>query len=1140
MESMTKERCIYCGGDVYYHLGEKLIKCEWCGHSLVTSEFENELARIQNIEEENELIKEKLTAAEKEKQAANDRLFAALSSLGKIQNDQDVLGKMLSTLTGGQQDALQSLQFLKGISERLVNSQNDIFARMGVMNDIGEQLQKIDMEEQERQSVMNEFIQWSQQTREEDLQRLQMIVSSTDELLEGQKRINSKVDTLKAEADQLQKSIDAFHAEYTKDKLEELRQLYHQAANFQHDREFDKAEKYYHRVLTKGGDDAEVYWRLLMCHYCLFYQKDDEGHLIPIILNPDLTDPAEMSLRRELDRHMTEQERPYYQSELEKIDRILDKYRLLKDEVQYDVFISVRHNLDGHYTSDSDVASDLYDFLTEKGLRVFNSRRTTIPAGQEYEPYIISALMSSKVLIVVGSTPENMNSPWVKNEWSRFQWLQYHEKEQTGRTERVLFCYLAKGMQAKHIPKALNPNRQAIRDGVGAHDKLLKTLAFLIREENDKIDIITIKNKLKYWLIQERFDDVKRECIELADSGNCLTCAWLHLYALCAEKHVTEIMQVVNSATILDSTKEFKAALALCIEEKTMLQDLLAKNIEWRNKHGNKQSPESIEEWFHLAKNALDNKNYTEAIKWCSKAAKAGHAESQYLLGLSFLEGWDAPVDEKQGVVWIRKAAEAGFIEAAFELGECYNFGKGVRKNKNEADKWYKKAVDVFKNIADSGSIEAQTTLALCYKHGLGVTKDLAEMAKYYKTAAEQGDAFSQHTYADCLANGEGVERNIEEALEWYQKAVDQGNEDAKKKLDELKKTIEEEVAKSDNESAEDWLKQGKEAEEKKEYTEAIKWYRHAATQGLAEAQYRLGLCYENGNGIRKNRKTAASWYQKAAEQGNENAKKNLKELELSEKGSADDWYRLGKEAEENHNDVETEKWYRKAAEAGHVESQYALAQYYYNYNRNHDNNKFRSDFLTESFPWFKMAANQGHAESCYHIGYRFEHGLGVPMNEKEAAKWYQKAAEQGNENAKNNPIFLSKYGSSDDWYRLGKEAEEKKDYTEAVKWYRKAADADHADAQMALAFCYKDGLGVPRKNSKLFSDWAIKGIDKCSDPILKNRYADYLFKLGCKYEDEFKGRLTLHDRKIAKIYYQQAANLGHKEAKQKLNRLFW
>jgi WD40 repeat protein len=48
-----------------------------------------------------------------------------------------------------------------------------------------------------------------------------------------------------------------------------------------------------------------------------------------------------------------------------------------------------------------------------------------------------------------------------------------------------------------------------------------------------------------------------------------------------------------------------------------------------------------------------------------------------------------------------------------------------------------------------------------------------------------------------------------------------------------------------------------------------VTWYRKAAEQGNADAQYSLGFMYENGRGVPRDDTAAASWYQKAAEQGN-------------------------------------------------------------------------------------------------------------------------------------------------------------------------------------------------------------------------------------------------------------------------------
>jgi TPR repeat protein len=64
--------------------------------------------------------------------------------------------------------------------------------------------------------------------------------------------------------------------------------------------------------------------------------------------------------------------------------------------------------------------------------------------------------------------------------------------------------------------------------------------------------------------------------------------------------------------------------------------------------------------------------------------------------------------------------------------------------------------------------------------------------------------------------------------------------------------------------------------ETNKNYTEAFVWYRKAAEQGGADAQYTLGIMYANGKGVPQNDTEAIAWYRKAAEQGLAAAQYNL------------------------------------------------------------------------------------------------------------------------------------------------------------------------------------------------------------------------------------------------------------------------
>jgi hypothetical protein len=62
-----------------------------------------------------------------------------------------------------------------------------------------------------------------------------------------------------------------------------------------------------------------------------------------------------------------------------------------------------------------------------------------------------------------------------------------------------------------------------------------------------------------------------------------------------------------------------------------------------------------------------------------------------------------------------------------------------------------------------------------------------------------------------------------------------------------------------------------------KDSIEALKWYRKAADQGYAKAQYNLGLCYANGDGVRRDEIEAYAYWNLAM--NDENARQNLGRL---------------------------------------------------------------------------------------------------------------------------------------------------------------------------------------------------------------------------------------------------------------------
>ena len=154
-----------------------------------------------------------------------------------------------------------------------------------------------------------------------------------------------------------------------------------------------------------------------------------------------------------------------------------------------------------------------------------------------------------------------------------------------------------------------------------------------------------------------------------------------------------------------------------------------------------------------------------------------------------------------------------------------------------------------------------------------------------------------------------------------------------------------------------------------KELLEDIK----LAEQGDAEAQFRLGKRHYEGDGVEWDYNEAAKWYHMAAEHGNTNAQYNLGVL--YEQDVLEEW---GPAWESDLE--EAMKWFCKAAENGNANAQYRLGEYY------EDSDWGKAD------KWYRMAAEQGDAKAQIRLGSSSE----MSCDWMEAMKWYRKAAKQG------------------------------------------------------------------------------------------------------------------------------------------------
>lgn len=215
--------------------------------------------------------------------------------------------------------------------------------------------------------------------------------------------------------------------------------------------------------------------------------------------------------------------------------------------------------------------------------------------------------------------------------------------------------------------------------------------------------------------------------------------------------------------------------------------------------------------------------------------------------------------------------------------------------------------------------------------------------------------------------------------------------------------------------------------------------HKEYAGKGDVPAKLNTGWNYSNGVGTQKNPGAARSYYRDAANKGDIIA-----------------MFYLGMdfEAQRRYNDAIT--WYKKAADAknGHEVAMFKVAEFY----------RKKKDWKNAAV-YYKKSAEKGYVPAQVEYAEFCAMGTGVPMNWKEAVRWYEKAAKP------NTAIGFA--GDTKSQFRLA-ECYEKgrgvaKNMKKAVEFYQKAAAEEHAESQFRLAECYAKGNGVAKSK-----DWAV------------------------------------------------------------------
>lgn len=272
------------------------------------------------------------------------------------------------------------------------------------------------------------------------------------------------------------------------------------------------------------------------------------------------------------------------------------------------------------------------------------------------------------------------------------------------------------------------------------------------------------------------------------------------------------------------------------------------------------------------------------AFECIKKAAENGVTAAQYDLANLYENGVGVLESLPYAIYWCKKAAEAKFEPAYAALGRLFL----TSEEYGEAEKWLKLALDnadpghpdytyilkglghiyhimdendprsleYFRKAAILKDPEAMINTGAIYANGwAGVKKDDNQAFYWRKSAAEKGDAEGQFRVGISYEDGSGVHQDINQAIHWYKKAIDQQHTGAMLSLACI------------------YENQGR-------YSQTYNLIRDAAKANDSDAQYLMGIIYEEGQfSQRKNKNQAIAWYKTAAENGNKDARNRLIEL---------------------------------------------------------------------------------------------------------------------------------------------------------------------------------------------------------------------------------------------------------------------
>lgn len=391
--------------------------------------------------------------------------------------------------------------------------------------------------------------------------------------------------------------------------------------------------------------------------------------------------------------------------------------------------------------------------------------------------------------------------------------------------------------------------------------------------------------------------------------------------------------------------------------------------------------------------------DFRAAFELATKAAEAGSATGQAILGYILTSGPKPMRNAEAAHHWYEKSASAGCAEG------CLGLALSLARRGNREHR-VRIAAEV-RRAADAGLPTATYLLAVLTEHGLGVSRDLAAAAQLYRAAAEKGLPSAQFRLGMALIDGALVDRDPAAGEAWMRSAALAGNVEAAYLLgDRYVKT------------------------QRPDFAEAANWYRRAAEAGHQAAARALASLYLTGNGVAEDVEEGARWLRASANAGNQDAQIDLANLVLGGAGEPDDRASLA-------------GWFEAAASSGDLIAAFNLGLCFAK------GVGVRQD-EGQAAQWLRRAA-EGVGEAQYMYARLLQDGRGVATDPRQARVWFARAANSGVLDAQVALAEMLLNG------RGGTSTPET-----AVQLFQGAADDGHAGAMFALGALYDAGQALP------------------------------------------------------------------------------